>query len=80
MEEKKSCLNCMRMLPVYDGDEISGKECMNNPGMRVNGRMHCEEWRSDDFRYSGAGTAERTHPFVGAVSVTGVKHVKTKIG
>lgn len=80
MEEKKSCLNCMRMVPVYDGGKIAGHECMNNPGMRVNGRMHCEEWRSDDFGHSGGKTDGHARPFVGAVSVTGVKHEKVKIG
>ena len=41
-------MNCMRMIPIYDGMERVGQECMRNPGMRVNSRMHCEEWRSKD--------------------------------
>lgn len=45
---EKSCLNCMRMIPIYDGMERVGQEYMQNPGMRVNSRMHCEEWRSND--------------------------------
>lgn len=45
----KSCMNCMRMMPIYDGTEIVGGECMNNAGMRVNRRMFCEEWRSNDI-------------------------------
>jgi hypothetical protein len=80
MEEKKNCLNCMGMVPVYDGDKIVGRECMNNPGMRVNGRMHCEEWRSDDFGRSDGEADGHARTFVGAVSVTGVKHEKVKNG
>lgn len=44
---EKNCLNCMRVLPIYDGMERVGQECMRNPGMRVNGRMVCEEWRGN---------------------------------
>lgn len=39
----KNCLNCMHRVPTY-----YGAECLKNPGMRVNARMTCEEWRSDD--------------------------------
>ena len=35
----KSCLNCARKKPIYDGTV-----CGLDPEMRVNGRMHCEEW------------------------------------
>ena len=45
MEEtnKKCCMNCQ--------NRIGGRnECLLNEGMRVNHRMHCEEWRSDDFK------------------------------
>ena len=31
-------------------------ECLLNEGMRVNGRMHCEEWRSDDLGGDAAQT------------------------
>jgi hypothetical protein len=32
-------------------NRIGGRnECLLNEGMRVNHRMHCEEWRSDDFK------------------------------
>ncbi|MBQ9645351.1 MAG: hypothetical protein IJV24_03205 [Prevotella sp.] len=54
----KNCMNCMRMVPLYDGVERTGQECMNNHGMRVNARMSCEEWRSSDI--IGAADVNRT--------------------
>lgn len=42
MSERKNCMNCQH--------RVGGRnECLLNPGMRVNGRMVCEEWRSDDI-------------------------------
>ena len=55
----KNCLNCMRMVPLYDGVERVGQECMRNPGMRVNARMHCEEWRSSDITAAGETQTEK---------------------
>lgn len=43
MSEKKSCMNCQHHI----GGERD--ECLLNTGMRVNKRMVCEEWRSDDL-------------------------------
>ena len=41
MSEKKNCMNCQH--------RVGGRnECLLNEGMRVNKRMVCEEWRSDD--------------------------------
>lgn len=42
---RKCCLNCQNR--TEDGDGHRG--CLLNPDMRVNGRMVCEEWRSDDL-------------------------------
>ena len=44
----KNCLNCMRVVPIYDGAVIVKHRCPVND-MLVNTRMCCEEWRSDDF-------------------------------
>lgn len=42
MSEKKNCMNCQH--------RVGGRnECLLNEGMRVNKRMVCEEWRSDDL-------------------------------
>lgn len=41
-------MNCMRVVPIYDGTVRVGQRCTVND-MRVNARMTCEEWRSDDF-------------------------------
>ena len=43
---RKCCLNCQNK--TEDGDGHRG--CLLNPDMRVNGRMVCEEWRSDDLK------------------------------
>ena len=43
----KNCLNCIHRKPTTDGAVVR-HECLLNPGMRVNARMTCEEWRSDD--------------------------------
>lgn len=45
---EKNCMNCMRVVPIYDGAVRVGQRCPVND-MRVNARMTCEEWRSDDF-------------------------------
>jgi len=63
----RSCLDCMRETPIYDG----GRErhlCQPN-GMYVNRRMHCDELepKKDEDR-----------PFTGAVSVGGIKTEKVK--
>lgn len=51
---EKNCLNCMRVVPIYDGTVRVGQRCPSN-NMRVNARMSCEEWRSDDLgRYKVA--------------------------
>ena len=42
---RKCCLNCQNRTQDSDGH----RGCLLNPDMRVNGRMHCEEWRSDDL-------------------------------
>lgn len=47
-------MNCMRVLPIFDGMERVGQECMRNPGMRVNGRMVCEEWRGKAYVYGAS--------------------------
>lgn len=44
----KNCLNCMEAAPILDGKKRVGLQCLTN-GMRVNGRMVCEEWKSDDI-------------------------------
>lgn len=36
------------MIPIYDSMERVGQKCLAN-NMRVNGRMCCEEWRSNDI-------------------------------
>lgn len=42
MSEGKNCMNCQH--------RIGGRnECLLNEGMKVNRRMVCEEWRSDDL-------------------------------
>jgi hypothetical protein len=46
---EKSCMNCMRMIPIYDGAVRMGQKCQNNSEMRVNARMHCDEWCSNDI-------------------------------
>lgn len=51
-------MNCMRMVPLYDGVERTGQECMNNHGMRVNARMSCEEWRSSDIIGAAASKSQ----------------------
>jgi hypothetical protein len=52
MEEtnRKCCLNCQNRTVCVDGK----RGCLLNPDMRVNGRMVCEEWRSDDLKDGGA--------------------------
>ena len=43
---RKCCLNCQNRTVDSDGH----RGCLLNPDMRVNGRMVCEEWRSDDLK------------------------------
>ena len=62
MSEMKNCMNCMRLVPIFDGGARVGQRCQRNPEMRVNRRMHCDEWRSNDI--------------IGAVSVSEVMHEK----
>lgn len=39
----KNCMNCLY--------RVGGRnKCLMNHGMKVNRRMHCEEWRSDDIK------------------------------
>ena len=45
---EKNCLNCMRMMPILDGKKRVGQRCMAN-GIKVNRRMVCEEWKSNDI-------------------------------
>ncbi len=44
----KNCMNCMRVAPILDGAKRVGQRCLMND-MNVNGRMVCEEWKSDDI-------------------------------
>lgn len=67
----KNCVNCMYRVPLYDGTEVVRNECRQNHGMRVNCRMSCEEWRSDD-------TTTSTQQPVFAVSVTEISTQKTR--
>ena len=43
---RKCCLNCQNRTVDSDGH----RGCLLNTDMRVNGRMVCEEWRSDDLK------------------------------
>ena len=65
----KSCMNCMRMVPVYEGTRRDGQKCQLDPDTRVNGRMCCDAWLSSDMPDG---------PFVGAVSVSGITTEKAK--
>ena len=47
---RKCCLNCQNRTVCVDGK----RGCLLDPDMRVNGRMVCEEWRSDDLKGGGA--------------------------
>ena len=69
----KNCLNCMRVVPIYDGVNRVGQRCLLDEGLKVNGRMVCEEWKSDDL---GGKTAEHKKAF--AMGVGGVKTVKKR--
>lgn len=40
----RSCMNCARRRPFYDGEVLRKQVCGLDPEMQVNGRMHCEEW------------------------------------
>lgn len=60
----KSCLNCARRKPFYDGTIRTGHVCSLDPEMHVNGRMCCEEWLSGG-------------PF--AVGISNIGHVKYSI-
>lgn len=57
----KNCLNCLHVIPIMDGRERVGSRCPLGD-MRVNQRMLCEEWRSNDI--------------IGAVSVGGIRTQK----
>ena len=59
-------MNCMRRVPLYDGVRDGRQKCQLN-GFQVNGRMVCEEWKSDDLG-----------GFVGAISVSGITTQKKK--
>ena len=50
---RKCCLNCQNRTQDSDGQ----RGCLLNPDMRVNGRMVCEEWRSDDLKEWGVANA-----------------------
>lgn len=50
---RKCCLNCQNKTQGSDGH----RGCLLNPDMRVNGRMVCEEWRSDDLKEWGVANA-----------------------
>ena len=63
---KKNCMNCMHRVPTGDG-----AECLKNEGMRVNERMHCDEWRSDD-------TTTMTAPPVFATSISSLSTEKIR--
>jgi len=63
----KNCMNCMRMVPVYDGARRDGQKCQLDPDMRVNGRMCCEAWLSNDL---GTEAGRSARPFVGSISVS----------
>ena len=41
-------MNCMRVVPILDRTKRVGQRCLKN-GINVNGRMACEEWKSDDI-------------------------------
>ena len=62
----KNCMNCMRMVPTYDGMLRKGQHCQLDPDMPVNRRMCCEEWKSGDI----------PDRFVGALSVSSISHEK----
>ena len=72
---RKSCMNCMRRMPRYEGTRRDGHCCSLDPTMRVNSRMFCCQWVSDDLGWESAG---REKPFVGAVSVRSITTVKKK--
>lgn len=46
---KKTCLNCVRAVPIYNGGNIVRRSCLLNPKLSVNGQMHCEVWVSNDI-------------------------------
>ncbi len=42
---KKSCLNCAKSDKVFDINTKNVRHvCSLDKNLRVNGRMHCEEW------------------------------------
>lgn len=43
----RSRMNCARKRPFFDGGVMTGQVCGLDPEMRVNGRMHCEQWEYD---------------------------------
>lgn len=59
----KSCMNCARRKPFYDGGVMTRQVCGLDPEMQVNARMHCEEWTGGPM----------------AVSVSDVGHVKYSV-